>query len=152
MVRVGNYIGAKAFWVDAVFGLLPMATWIAVVFYTLQQEWLKEHAALTLVLMTPSYCLINSKLIVCCFTGMEPETFANNFAVYSLFELNKIMYGSAPEGRFTDWQVAIVVFAIECTAYLVFVFCTISQITHHLNIHCLSIKPSDKSTRSQKSV
>ena len=136
LYRVKKHVGSDAFWSDAFLGLMPMASWIAMVFNVITMtEWGQQNPCLVLVLMTPGYCLINSKLIVCCFTKMEVETISKNFGIFVLLNLNAFL-----DRPIEDWYVVCLVFAVETLTYLIFVFCTIGQITKHLDIYCLTIK------------
>jgi hypothetical protein len=44
---------------------------------------------------------------------------------------------------FSEWKVALLVFAITAVWYMIFVTGTISQICKSLDIYCLSIKKKD---------
>ena len=53
-----------------------------------------------------------------------------------LFGANKEIFGNA----LAESSIALIIFTIDAGSYLVFVFCTIGQITKFLDIYCLSIK------------
>ena len=65
---------------------MPIANWVVAVSYVhTQTTWARENPALLVMLMAPTFCLINSKMIVCNFTGMEAEAFAFNCIFVMLF-------------------------------------------------------------------
>ena len=111
--------------------------WIFAVFFCyFKTEWAGKNPALLIMLMMPSYCLINSKMIVSNFTKMEMQSFTLNGIYVLLFGLNQQVFG----GALSEQTCAIIIFAIDGVSYLTFVFYTIGQITKFLDIYCLSIK------------
>ena len=114
-----------------------MLSWItATLFCFMRTEWAERNPALFVLLMMPTYCLINSKMIVSNFTAMEIEALTFNCFNCMLFHVNRDMFGEV----FSEGVCALIIFSIDLGIYLVFVFCTIGQITKFLDIYCLSIK------------
>ena len=69
-------LGAKKFCTEGLPGVFPIVTWIMAVLYCYAKtEWAVRNPGLLVLLMMPSYCLINSKMIVCSFTAMEIKAF-----------------------------------------------------------------------------
>ena len=88
VVNTLRALGLSNFMSDAVSGLLPLFQWFIAVYLTYQTEWGVHHLAYSILLLCPSFCLINSKLIVCNFTKMETEMNAYEILLFALFPLN----------------------------------------------------------------
>lgn len=129
-------LGCKKFFVEGLCGLVPLLNWVVAIGFVFNStEWAKQYPGLVVFLLTPAFCLINSKIIVCNCTNMESEPVSMNFCIYLLFNANKSLSHSFSEGF-----VAATIFAMELTSYSIFVYCTIRQICNFLDIYCLTIK------------
>lgn len=146
VTTVWRKLGTKEFMKEGLSGVLPLLQWLlcfSQVF--LSTEWAWKHPALVTILFIPSFCLINSKMIVNSVTNMETDMDSTSFFIwFFLFPINK------QNQLLPEWQVAAIVFLITLTTYMVFVVCTIGQITRHLDIYCLSIKPKAPSSQQQQ--
>ena len=116
---------------------MPLFFWLGALAYLfISVEWAYQYPLLAVLLLTPSYCTMNSKLIVCSFTNMEINSFNPNMLIFTLFPLNKTLL----DGAIPEWQIAGLIAIFEYGLYLTFVVYTTSQMTEFLGIHCLSIK------------
>ena len=52
-------------------------------------EWAHQHPMLALLLLMPSFSMINSKMIVCTVTKMKPAFDFTTFGIFSTFYMNK---------------------------------------------------------------
>lgn len=68
LLNVWYALGLNRFVTDGLSGVVPYCCWLLALIATFQSEWGWENPALATVLLCPTYCLINSKLIVCNFT------------------------------------------------------------------------------------
>ena len=101
---------------------MPILNWImSFCFVFTRIEWARQNLALFVILMAPTFCLINSKMIVCNFTKMEVEAFAFNCVYVMLFQFNMEVL----ENKFEESTIAMAIFATDITTYMVFVYCTI---------------------------
>ena len=101
---------------------MPILNWImAFCFVFSRTEWAKQNLALFVLLMAPTFCLINSKMIVCNFTKMEVEAFAFNCVYVMLFQFNQEVL----ENKFDESTVAFAIYAVDIGTYMTFVYCTI---------------------------
>lgn len=97
---------------------------------------------LALAILTPSYSMINSKMIVCTVANMQPVMEYTTFALFSTFYINKHKF----EYALPEAYVALGIFIFEGFIYATFVYATITQITKFLDINCLYLKdPADAS-------
>ena len=65
-------LGMTKFLLDAAPGVMPIFQWmICASFFWSHTQWAWDHPALAMLVLTPGFCLINSKMIVCNFTKME---------------------------------------------------------------------------------
>ena len=65
---------------------------------------------------------------------------AFNFLFYLIFDVNR----QARKDGLPESIVALIIFILEFTFYMIFVSCTISQICQFLDIYCLTIKQKKK--------
>lgn len=81
----------------ACLGVTPCVLWLAssVILFSCT-EWAMEHPALALLLMSPAFSLINSRMIVCTFTKMQVQPFALIFLWYLLFPINRFARKCTP--------------------------------------------------------
>ena len=136
IISVYRKLGFIDFFKIGVPELMPLFQWVlASTFLFLNTEWAWEQPHLALLVLLPSFCLINSKMIVCNVTGMQAEMNSWSFTWFMLFPLNKAQGRPVPE-----WALALLIFAINFTTYMTFVVCTINQICKLLDINCLTIK------------
>ena len=72
IVNVVKNVGMKEFCFTGVPGLYPLIQWIICVVLTFTySEWAWRNPSLATILLCPSFCLINSKMIVNNVTNME---------------------------------------------------------------------------------
>ena len=116
-------IGTKKFVSEALPGLIPLNFWLCAVLNIFTKvEWAQQNPALALCLFTPSYCLMNSKLIVCACSKMYAETYAADLLLMNAFHINKDSEGKT---KVAEWIVALLIFCFTMVWYLIFVFSTI---------------------------
>ena len=94
IVNISNVmrkLGCSEFFGTGIQGLYPIIQWVMCVTQLFANtEWAWRHPALATVLLSPSFCLINSKMIVNNVTDMETELeFYSFFMWYMLIPVNK---------------------------------------------------------------
>mmetsp|Transcript_7246 Transcript_7246/g.10159 ORF Transcript_7246/g.10159 Transcript_7246/m.10159 type:complete len:157 (+) Transcript_7246:606-1076(+) len=86
-------LGCKRFLKEGIFGMIPILNWaISVCFIFTKTQWAWDNPGLMTMLMMPSFCLINSKMIVCNFTKMETEAISLSTVYIMLFQMNKDLW------------------------------------------------------------
>lgn len=125
--------------------MLPFIQWNIAVLIVFNTEWGWAHPAWALLLLTPGFCLVNSKIIVCNFTKMDTGMWESALFWILLFPLNNWL-----GNPYEEWVVATIVGLANLLTYSIFVKCTIDQICGFLDIYCLSIKkPLDLKPKKQ---
>ena len=82
-------LGKTHFFGVALPALMPLIEWLIAVYIVFYQtEWGPRHLGLAMVLLCPSFSLINSKLIVCNFTKMETQNDVKELLWFALFSIN----------------------------------------------------------------
>ena len=144
MWHVLSKLGPDRFIDEGLKSMLPFLQWILSVKLVFDTEWAWAHPCLGVLLLGPSFCLINSKMIVCNFTKMETGLWESSLFWILLFPLNTWLGGPQPE-----WMLACVIGAAHLATYSIFVKCTIDQICGFLKINCLSIGYLNKDKKKQ---
>ena len=142
--NVYQKLGFDEFLREGVPGLVPLWQWLLCVIQVfINTDWAWQNPALAVTLLTPSFCLINSQLIVNNVTDMETVIDSKSFMIwYFLLPLNR-------QNQWLPEEVVVaIVFGITTVYYAVWVYCTISQICRYLDIYCLSIKEKKAPTSS----
>lgn len=88
LYNVWAVLGNDSYLSDGLAGVMPLVQWGIATMYTFQTDWGWKHPALSILLLCPGYCLINSKMIVCNFTKMEMEMNSWCFIWFLLFPVN----------------------------------------------------------------
>jgi hypothetical protein len=124
---------------QALCGLLPIVFFYGeiVVLFTCT-EWAWNYPALAMLLVMPSYCLMTCRHIICSVTKMTFNWRQLNPLWFSLFPINTFLGRPLPEE-----YIAGIVFTATLALFMRFTFEVIGQITGHLGIYCLTIKPKD---------
>ena len=79
-------IGPIRFVFYALPGLLPLWQWaMGIIWVFGSSEWAWRHPMLAIAILTPSYSMINSKMIVCTVTNMQPVMEYTTFMMFMLF-------------------------------------------------------------------
>lgn len=140
-------LGSIMFIFSALPGLLPLLQWLMALGWMFKHsEWAWSHPMLALAILTPSFSMINSKMIVCTVANMQPVMEYTTFSVFFLFAANKPIF----DNYLREEYIALGCFLFEGMVYSIFVYATISQITKFLDINCLFLKePKDTTAEAE---